>query len=126
MLPAKMHHASAGRRCHTGLYACLMLDMARIVLKCQSESGRRHEACLQGEYCLSYGAVGTRVALIASEPITGQAGDWVAVPHNTALVVISEKVSSNAGACTLTGQHKIMDCMDLWVDLGHGLLAAYL
>ena len=49
-------------------------------------------ACLQGEYCLSYGAVGTRVALIASEPITGQAGDWVAVPHNTALVVISEKV----------------------------------
>ena len=55
------------------------------------------EACLQGEYCLSYGAVGTRVALIASEPITGQAGDWVAVPNNTALVVISEKVglSSN-------------------------------
>ena len=47
---------------------------------------------LQGEYCLSYGAVGTRVALIASEPITGQAGDWVAVPNNTALVVISEKV----------------------------------
>ena len=47
-------------------------------------------ACLQGEYCLSYGAVGTRVALIASEPITGQAGAWVAVPHNTALVVIRE------------------------------------
>ena len=55
-------------------------------------------ACLQGEYCLSYGAVGTRVALIASEPITGQAGDWVAVPHNTALVVISEKVR-RAQAC---------------------------
>ncbi len=53
------------------------------------------ETCLQGEYCLSYGAVGTRVALIASEPITGQAGDWVAVPNNTALVVISEKVSLN-------------------------------
>ena len=49
---------------------------------------------MQGEYCLSYGAVGTRVALIASEPITGQAGDWVAVPNNTALVVISEKVRS--------------------------------
>ena len=55
-------------------------------------------AWLQGQYCLSYGAVGTRVALIASEPITGQAGDWVAVPHNTALVVISEKVCP-ASAC---------------------------
>ena len=53
---------------------------------------------MQGEYCLSYGAVGTRVALIASEPITGQAGDWVAVPNNTALVVISEKVLS-VGYC---------------------------
>jgi len=53
---------------------------------------------MQGEYCLSYGAVGTRVALIASEPITGQAGDWVAVPNNTALVVISEKVLS-IGPC---------------------------
>ncbi len=56
------------------------------------DKGFTCEACLQGEYCLSYGAVGTRVALIASEPITGQAGDWVAVPNNTALVVISEKV----------------------------------
>lgn len=47
---------------------------------------------MQGEYCLRYGAVGTRVALIVSEPITGQAGDWVAVPRNTALVVMREKV----------------------------------
>ena len=60
------------------------------------------EASLQGEYCLSYGAVGTRVALIASEPITGQAGDWVAVPNNTALVVISEKVG-----CSLIVQRNV-------------------
>ncbi len=48
----------------------------------------------QGEYCLSYGAVGTRVALVASEPITRQAGEWVAVPRNSALIIISEKVKA--------------------------------
>jgi hypothetical protein len=43
------------------------------------------------------------VALVASEPITGQAGDWVAVPRNTALVVIREKVGlpGMQAACSL-------------------------
>lgn len=71
--------------------------------------------------------MGTRVAVIASEPITGQAGDWVAVPHNTALVVISEKVGLRALACELADQHKIAWCLRLLgADDGHGLLAAYL
>lgn len=56
----------------------------------------------QGEYCLRYGAVGTRVALVASEPITRQAGDWVAVPRNTALIIISEKVGNRPShACLI-------------------------
>ncbi len=46
---------------------------------------------MQGEYTLTYGAVGTRVVLIASEPITGSASDWVAVPRNTALIVSRDK-----------------------------------
>jgi len=36
-------------------------------------------------------AGGTRVVLVASEPITQSSGDWVAVPKNTALVVSREK-----------------------------------
>lgn len=35
-------------------------------------------------------AGGTRVVLVASEPITRSSGDWVAVPKNTALVVSRE------------------------------------
>ena len=53
----------------------------------------------QGEYCLRYGAVGSRVALVASEPITRRPGDWVAVPRNTALIVLREKVGSAAQGC---------------------------
>ncbi|CAL8463359.1 g2893 [Coccomyxa elongata] len=56
-------------------------------------SARNTAVAGEGEYCLRYGAVGTRVALVASEPITRQAGDWVAVPRNTALIIISEKGS---------------------------------
>lgn len=49
--------------------------------------------CAQGEsqYELAYGAQGTRVAIVASEPITGSPSDWVAVPKNTALVISREK-----------------------------------
>ena len=38
-----------------------------------------------------YGAVGTRVVLVASEPITRSSGDWVAVPRNTVLIVSHDK-----------------------------------
>ena len=48
-------------------------------------------ACGQGDYTLMYGAVGTRVVLVASEPITRSAGDWVAVPRNTVLIVSHDK-----------------------------------
>ncbi|KAK9839468.1 hypothetical protein WJX81_003920 [Elliptochloris bilobata] len=60
----------------------------------------------EGEYTLMYGAVGTRVVLVASEPITSSAaGDWVAVPRNTVLIVSHNKggclnlLSSPLGAC---------------------------
>ncbi|KAK9917148.1 hypothetical protein WJX75_001304 [Coccomyxa subellipsoidea] len=56
-------------------------------------SARNTAVAGEGEYCLRYGAVGTRVALVASEPITRQAGEWVAVPRNSALIIISEKGS---------------------------------
>ena len=48
-------------------------------------------ACEQGDYTLGYGAVGTRVVLVASEPITHSSGDWVAVPRNTVLIVSHDK-----------------------------------
>ena len=35
--------------------------------------------------------MGTRVCLVASEPVTGAAGDWAEVPRNTALVVCRER-----------------------------------
>ena len=45
----------------------------------------------ESQYELAYGAQGTRVAIVASEPITGCPSDWVAVPKNTALVISREK-----------------------------------
>lgn len=63
----------------------------------QESAEERGIGLLQGEYCLRYGAVGTRVALVASEPITRQAGEWVAVPRNSALIIISEKVRADHG-----------------------------
>eukprot|EP00884_Botryococcus_braunii_P000756 jgi/Botrbrau1/10681/Bobra.139_2s0011.1 len=45
----------------------------------------------EGEYCLAHADVGTRVVIIASEPITRAVGDWVPVPKNTALVLSWDK-----------------------------------
>jgi glutamine amidotransferase len=45
----------------------------------------------EGDYELAYAGLGTRVCLIASEPVTGRGSDWAAVPRNTALVVCREK-----------------------------------
>ena len=71
----------------------------------------------QGEYCLRYGAVGTRVALVASEPITRQAGDWVAVPRNTALIIISEKVGNRLKCMPypihFVEHHPLLRCVEM-------------
>ncbi len=75
---------------HHGLAFTEATPERKLVGACVDDGG----LAWQGEYCLRYGAVGTRVALVASEPITRQAGDWVAVPRNTALIIISEKVGS--------------------------------
>lgn len=45
----------------------------------------------EGEYILTYGERGSKVVLIASEPITRSSGHWVAVPRNSALVVSRSK-----------------------------------
>ncbi len=45
----------------------------------------------EASYELAFGARGPRVALVASEPITGSNTDWVAVPPNTVLVMTKEK-----------------------------------
>ena len=45
----------------------------------------------EAEYELLYRDPGSSTVLIASEPITAAAGDWVPVPRNTAVVVTREK-----------------------------------
>ncbi|GMH45158.1 hypothetical protein BSKO_13115 [Bryopsis sp. KO-2023] len=45
----------------------------------------------EGKYDIAYAERGTCVAMVASEPITGSASDWVQVPKNTALVISREK-----------------------------------
>ena len=45
----------------------------------------------EGEYMLTYGERGSKVVLVASEPITCSATHWVAVPRNSALVVARSK-----------------------------------
>ena len=49
---------------------------------CSGEGAYRVESSVAG---------GTRVVLVASEPITRSSGDWVAVPKNTALVISRDK-----------------------------------
>ncbi|KAI7835447.1 hypothetical protein COHA_010652 [Chlorella ohadii] len=43
------------------------------------------------DYHLLYSDRGSRVCMVASEPVTSAANDWVEVPANTALVVCREK-----------------------------------
>ena len=54
-----------------------------------------HQTCLcpvgEGEYSLRFSELGTRVAIVSSEPITRRSSDWVAVPRNTALIISQEK-----------------------------------
>ena len=44
----------------------------------------------EGQYSLKYGEVGTRVAIVSSEPITASS-DWIPLPRNTALVISQAK-----------------------------------
>ena len=50
-----------------------------------------HRAAEESDYHLTYSEKGSRVCLVASEPVTGAADDWVEVPANTAVVVCREK-----------------------------------
>lgn len=45
----------------------------------------------ESDYHLTYSDKGSRVCLVASEPVTSAANDWVEVPANTAVVVCREK-----------------------------------
>jgi acetylornithine deacetylase/succinyl-diaminopimelate desuccinylase-like protein/WD40 repeat protein len=45
----------------------------------------------EADYALAHGPRGARVAMVASEPITGSTTDWIVVPKNVALVVTREK-----------------------------------
>lgn len=62
----------------------------------------------EAQYDLTYAERGTRVAMVASEPITGSKSDWVKVPKNTALVISREKsgfVNIMRAPLTSTGSH---------------------
>ena len=72
----------------------------------------------EGEYSLKYGEVGTRVAIVSSEPITGSS-DWVSVPRNTALVISQGKsgyVSILKSPLSRSGKHarqeEVMRCLE--------------
>jgi hypothetical protein len=45
----------------------------------------------KNEYALTCGVTGSKIVMVASEPITKSCTDWVKVPHNSALVVTREK-----------------------------------
>jgi hypothetical protein len=45
----------------------------------------------EGDYAVTYNEQGTRVCIVASEPVTSSASNWAEVPRNTALVVCHEK-----------------------------------
>ena len=72
----------------------------------------------EGQYSLKYGEVGTRVAIVSSEPITGSS-DWVSVPRNTALVISQGKsgyVSILKSPLASSGKHlrqeEVMRCLE--------------
>ena len=72
----------------------------------------------EGQYSLQYGEVGTRVAIVSSEPITGSS-DWVSVPRNTALIISQGKsgyVSILKSPLASSGVHprqeEVMRCLE--------------
>ena len=72
----------------------------------------------EGQYSLKYGEVGTRVAIVSSEPITGSS-DWVSVPRNTALIISQGKsgyVSILKSPLASSGKHprqeEVLRCLE--------------
>lgn len=81
-------------------------------------SARNTAVTGEGEYSLKYGEVGTRVAIVSSEPITGSS-DWVSVPRNTALVIsqgksgyVSILKSPLSGSGKHARQEEVMRCLE--------------
>ena len=66
------------------LQFCQTYAFVALILLCGGCAG-------EGAYCLTHGAVGNHVALVASEPITGSSAEWVSVPAGTALVISRER-----------------------------------
>ena len=72
----------------------------------------------EGQYSLKYGEVGTRVAIVSSEPITASS-DWVSVPRNTALIIsqgkngyVSILKSPLAGSGKHARQEEVLRCLE--------------
>lgn len=72
----------------------------------------------EGQYSLKYGEVGTKVAIVSSEPITGSS-DWVSVPRNTALIISKGKngyVSILKSPLASSGKHprqeEVLRCLE--------------
>lgn len=80
---------SAGLR--TGVGWLLSSSVGQVEQRSQWRPPPPNPPAGEGEYALRFSEVGTRVAVIASEPITGSASDWVAVSPGTALIVSREK-----------------------------------
>ena len=73
----------------------------------------------EGDYHLLYSDKGSRVCLVASEPVTSAAHDWCEVPANTALVVCREKggiLNILLSPITHTGDHprhgEVVRCLE--------------
>lgn len=115
----------AGRLLHDGLNQLqLLFDSRQIFLRtytCTAPAHLPHTRLTtagEGQYSLKYGEVGTRVAIVSSEPITGSS-DWVSVPRNTALIISQGKsgyVTILKSPLASSGKHprqeEVMRCLE--------------
>lgn len=90
----------------------------RIITQTVYDSYHPLPAAGEGQYSLKYGEVGTRVAIVSSEPITGSS-DWVSVPRNTALIISQGKngyVSILKSPLASSGKHprqeEVLRCLE--------------
>ena len=96
--PASLYYAEGsayGRSHEQGAVALRASALAAATVRAAGGEGgavgQRSKAVTgEGDYSLAYTENGSRVVLIASEPVTNNASDWVEVPHNTAVIVIRE------------------------------------
>lgn len=87
-------------------------------MKARQAQARCCNCAGEGEYSLQYGEVGTRVAIVSSEPITGSS-DWVSVPRNTALIIsqgksgyVSILKSPLCGSGKHARQEEVLRCLE--------------